>query len=115
MIILRQKNYLFIGGLFFSFLMLSCSKHDDSDQGANEIRLEYKQFHPFQLAVPAGTTVIFNNKGGGNHSVTGNLFNSGKIKSDEDFSYLFNIIGTYSFYCSYHSDNTQERVTIIVE
>ena len=115
MIILRQKNYLFIGGLFFSFLMLSCSKHDDSDQGVNEIRLDYKEFHPFQLRVTKGTSVTFFSNGGGSHSVTGNLFDSGKIKTEETFSYTFNTVGTYSFYCSYHSDNAQERVSIVVE
>ena len=102
--------------IFFFLSFISCSKHDDSDQGKNEIRLEYKAFHPFQLVVSVGTTVLFNNiGGGGTHSVTGNLFDSGKIKVDESFSYTFTSKGTYSFYCFLHSDNSQERVSIVVE
>ncbi|MBL1232523.1 MAG: cupredoxin domain-containing protein [Vicingaceae bacterium] len=108
------KRITVVGFIFYG--LISCSKHDDSDQGANEIRLEYKEFHPFQLSVKSGTSVLFKNTGGGGtHSVTGNLFNSGKIKVDEAYSYTFNTIRRYSFYCSYHSDNSQERVAIIVE
>ena len=94
--------------------ILSCTKHDDSDQCVNEIRLEYKTFHPFQLTIPVGTTVPFVNKGGGNHTLNGNLFNSGKIKSGETYSYTFNTKGTFSFSCFIHSI-TQEQTTIKVE
>ncbi len=111
-----MKNLVFIFFIISFFILCSCSKHDDSDQGINEIRLEYKNFHPFQLVVPAGTTVLFNNTGGGGtHTVSGNLFNSDKIKVGDSFSYTFTTTGAYSFYCSVHSDNSQERVSIIVE
>jgi plastocyanin len=111
---LFNKFFLLFVILFFS--LLSCSKHDDSDIGAHEIHLEYKAFHPFQLTVPVGTAVLFNNVGGGGtHTVSGNLFNSGKIQVDDDFTYTFTTVGTYFFYCAMHSDNAQERVTVIVE
>jgi len=110
-----MKNKIFIFFIVSLFILLSCSKHDDSDQGTNEIRLEYKSFHPFQLAVPVGTTVLFNNVGGGGtHTVNGSLFDSGKIKVEENYSYTFNTKGTYTFTCFIHS-NQQERVTIIVQ
>ena len=73
-----MKNHTII--LFFIFfILISCKKHDDSDQGIYEVRLEYKAFHPIQLVVPVGTTVTFVNKGGGTHSVSGTLFNSGNL------------------------------------
>lgn len=101
--------------LFISvFITISCTKHDDSDQRENEIRLEYKTFHPFQLTVTEGTTVTFVNKGGGNHTLNGNLFNSGKIEPDETYAYTFDTKGNYSFSCFIHS-NAQEQVNIIVE
>jgi plastocyanin len=111
-----MKNKISIFFIISFFSLLSCSKHDDSDQGSNEIRLEYKAFHPLQLTIPVGTTVLFNNVGGGGtHTVSGVLFNSDKIKVDDDFSYTFTTIGTYSFYCSLHSGNSQERISIIVQ
>jgi plastocyanin len=109
-----MKNLIFYA--FIALGVVACDKHDDDDQGTNEIRLEYKAFHPFQLSVSKGTTVMFNNVGGGGtHSVTGNLFDSGKIKVDDSFLYIFNTVGTYSFYCSFHSTNSQERVNILVQ
>lgn len=111
-----MKNKIFLFFILSFFSLLSCSKHDDRDQGTNEIRLEYKLFHPFQLTVPVGTTVLFNNVGGGGtHTVSGSLFNSGKIKVDDNYSYTFTTIGTYSFFCSLHSDNSQEQVSIVVQ
>ncbi|PCJ23018.1 MAG: hypothetical protein COA97_12490 [Flavobacteriales bacterium] len=108
-----NKKILFF--TFISIVLLSCSKHDDSNQGQYEVRLEFKSFHPFQLTVPVGTTVLFNNTGGGGtHTVSGSLFNSGNIKIDDSYSYTFNTLGTYFFNCFVHS-NSQEQVTIKVE
>ncbi len=110
---MKNRTLIFLGVILYG--LISCSKHDDSDQGKYEIRLEYKTFHPFQLTVPVGTTVLFNNVGGGGtHTVSGNLFNSGNIKVDDSYSYTFNTVGTYSFNCFVHS-NSQERTSISVE
>ncbi len=111
-----MKNYIKIVFIVFTlFVLISCRKHDDSDQSPYEVRLEYKNFHPFQLLVPVGTTVTFSNRGGGSHSVSGTFFNSGRIKEGNTYSYTFNTVGTYFFSCFYHSDNREEQTTIIVE
>ena len=36
------KRITVVGFIFYG--LISCSKHDDSDQGINEIRLEYKEY-----------------------------------------------------------------------
>jgi hypothetical protein len=91
----------------FSILVVftTCSKRPSGAPGANEIWLEYKLFNPSQITVTAGTTVKFINKDNANHSVTNvnGIFNSGKIKSGDSFSYTFSTPGSYGFSCQYHS------------
>jgi plastocyanin len=100
--------------LLLLILLTSCKKHDDSGQGANEIWLEYKLFHPSQLVISAGTTIDFINKDGSSHTVNGNLFDSGTIKPGNKYSYQFNTAGTYFFSCFIHANNT-EQINIKVQ
>lgn len=99
------------------FMLNGCNKKPKGTRGENEIWLEYKLFVPQQLVVKEGTTVTFTNKDNANHSATSfsNLFNSGKISSEDSWSYTFDKEGTYSFYCNYHSGSTSEQGYIIVE
>ncbi len=98
-------------------LAFSCKKEDHGKPGPNEIFLEYKTFNPVQLGVTKGTTVTFINKDNANHTVTSTnkLFDSGKITSGNSFTYTFNDLGVFDFYCSYHSSNPQEQGTIVVK
>lgn len=97
--------------------LTSCKKTDIGTPGENEIFLLYKTFSPTSLSVKKGTTVRFINKDNANHFITsGNgVLNSGKIKSDDSYSYTFDNTGNYYFYCNYHSDNQQENGVIIVQ
>jgi plastocyanin len=109
-----MKNILFF--VLTALLFSACNKQDHDELGENEIHLEYKVFHPLQLNISVGETVLFNNiGGGGNHTVTGTLFNSGKIKVFENYTHKFEEAGMYSFYCSYHASNQSEKISIIVE
>lgn len=98
-------------------LMNGCNKKPKGTRGENEIWLEYKLFVPQQLVVKAGTTVTFTNKDNANHTATNinGLFDSGKITSENSWSYTFDKPGTYSFYCNYHSSNTSEQGYIVVQ
>jgi len=98
-------------------LVNGCSKKPTGTRGENEIWLEYKLFVPQQLVVKAGTTVTFTNKDNANHSATNinGLFDSGKITSDDSYTYTFDKPGTYSFYCNYHSGNQSEQGYIVVQ
>jgi len=101
----------------FSLLLTTCSKKPTGTRGENEIWLEYKLFNPSQLVVKVGTTVTFTNKDNANHTATNinGLFDSGKITSENSFSYTFDKAGTFSFYCNYHSTSTSEQGYIIVQ
>ena len=92
-----------------------CGKEVEGTPGVNEIWLEYQLFRPAQLVVQVGTTVKFINKGNPTHTVQGNLFYSGKIKSGETYSYTFTTPGTYYFTCGFHSSNTSEQIAIQVQ
>lgn len=97
--------------------MVSCKKKESETPGPNEIFLEYKTFSPTQLGVTKGSTVTFTNKDNANHSVTSTnkLFDSGKIESGNSFTYTFNDVGVFYFYCNYHSSNAQEQGAIVVK
>jgi plastocyanin len=100
-----------------SLLFTTCSKKPVGSPGKNEIWLEYKLFTPSQLVVPVGTTVIFTNKDNANHSATNinGLFDSGKISSGNSYSYTFTKVGSFSFYCKYHSSVNAEQGYISVQ
>lgn len=102
---------------YFLIGMLGCKKKDIGTPGENEIFLLYKTFSPTSLAIKKGTTVKFINKDNANHSIiSGNgLLNSGRIKSEDYYSYTFDKTGNYYFYCSNHSSNQQENGVIVVQ
>lgn len=117
-----MKKTLFIAfaSVWFAFnltVMAGCKKTDPGTPGKNEVFLQYKTFNPTQLKVQVGTTVTFTNKDNANHTATANskLFDSGKIASGNSYSYTFNSVGTYYFYCNYHSSVSQEQGVVVVQ
>jgi plastocyanin len=103
--------------LFMAWIVSGCSKAPKGNPGPNEVWLEYKAFNPIQLRVAAGTTVTFINKDNSSHTATAtdHLFDSGKIKSGDSYSYTFATPGTYYFFCNYHSSNSSEQGAILVQ
>jgi plastocyanin len=70
-----------------------------------EIMMADDRFVPEDATIPAGTTVVWVNKGIHWHSVA-NLdlrFTSGKVFPGDKFSYTFETPGTYKIYCQHHS------------
>jgi plastocyanin len=111
-----MKIKIFTLFLFLAIAHISCKKQEKGNPGPNEIWLEYKAFNPTQLTVAVGTTVTFTNKDNADHTATstGN-FDSGKIKNGDTFTYTFTTVGTYYFYCNYHSSNSSEQGAIRVQ
>lgn len=105
------------GLLFFVFNgIVGCKKTKNEAPGENEIFLEYKTFNPTQLEVVKGTTVTFINKDNADHTATSTkLFDSGRLRSGESYTYTFNDAGIFYFYCNYHSSNSQEQGAILVK
>jgi plastocyanin len=98
-------------------LAAGCKKEEKGSPGPNEIWLEYKAYNPSQMVVTPGTTVTFINKDNASHTVTStsNIFDSGTVKSGNTWSYTFNDLGTFYFYCNYHSTNSAEQGAILVK
>ncbi|HSH68260.1 MAG TPA: cupredoxin domain-containing protein [Bacteroidia bacterium] len=115
----RDKKMVFVVYLcaVFAIATSACKKQDPGTPGENEIFLEYKTFHPTQLAVQKGTTVTFINKDNADHTVTSTtkLFDSGRIRSGDSYTFTFNDAGVFYFYCNYHSSNSQEQGAILVK
>jgi plastocyanin len=95
---------------------MGCKKQQETP-GENEIFLEYKTFHPTQRSIAVGTTITFINKDNADHTATSTtkVFDSGKLRSGESFSYTFNTAGVFYFYCNYHSSSSQEQGAIVVQ
>jgi plastocyanin len=81
---------------------------EPSDQPAAntaEVVMLDDRFEPRELTVPAGTTVVWVNKGADWHSVaaTDASYQSGQIASGSSFSVTFDEPGTYSYICKHHA------------
>jgi plastocyanin len=60
-------------------------------------------FSPASLTVPAGTTVVWTNRGGSKHTVTAaGTFDSGILSPGASFSFTFATAGTYGYVCELH-------------
>ncbi len=70
----------------------------------NEPDLTNWHFDPAQLTVPAGSTVVWHNRGKEEHSVTADdkSFDSGYKKPGTDFQRVFPRIGKFSYHCAPH-------------
>jgi plastocyanin len=86
----------------------------DSQKRLAVIRIESFMFDPQLLAVAAGTTVTWTNFDEEVHTVRSDkgLFKSGGLDTGQQFSYRFDVPGTYHFTCSLHP---QMIGTIIVQ
>ena len=69
-------------------------------------------YTPYKLYVPTGTTVTWTNYGTHSHDIVSNtgLFNSGLIPAGGSFSYTFNSVGDYGYYCTVHDSITVPMV-----
>ena len=70
----------------------------------NEPDLTNWHFDPAELTVPAGSAVVWHNRGHEEHSVTADdsSFDSGLRKPGTDFTYTFAKTGVYSYHCRPH-------------
>jgi plastocyanin len=61
-------------------------------------------FQPRDLTVKAGTTIVWNNKGGQAHTVAADkgAFDSGMIKPGASWKYQFKTPGEYAYGCTPH-------------
>jgi plastocyanin len=68
------------------------------------VAIENFAFSPAAISVSIGTTVTWTNKDTVQHTVTSltSVFDSGLFGKDKSFSFTFNQVGTYEYYCLPH-------------
>lgn len=100
---------------------------DDSEGGAQEVVMELVAFEPERLEVTAGTTVTWQQRDPGFHTVTSGTveqgaagvtvkpddrFDSGRVPTDDSFQHTFDDPGTYPYFCSLHPATMRGEVRV---
>jgi plastocyanin len=77
-----------------------------ADAGA--VAIDNFSFAPAMASVPVGTTITWTNRDDIPHNVvsTGHAFKSPVLDTDEQFSYRFDMPGSYQYFCSLHPKMT---------
>jgi plastocyanin len=101
----------------FSTVLISCKKdnagvgnnnNNNNNSANNHIDMKDSKFDPGELTITVGESVKWENKDSYAHTVTadnGN-FDSGDVPAGGEYSHTFSTVGTYSYYCIYHSGMT---------
>lgn len=122
------KPYLlFLTALFLAFTMVSCGDSstdpdingndnngpDTEEPGPNEVEIVGQSFSPSTLEVEVGTTVTWENNSDMVHTVTSGsdrtadgTFDSGNLSEGDTFSYTFNEVGEFDYFCMPHENMT---------
>ena len=79
-----------------------------------EVKIDNFSFGPATLTVPVGTNVTWTNRDDIPHTVVSTddpkAFKSKVLDTDEKFSFTFNKVGTYPYFCSIHPKMTGKVV-----
>ena len=88
--------------------------------GANEVWMQNIAFVPASKTISVGTTITWINKDNYPHQPTSGipnypdgLFKSGSLANGDTYSYKFNAIGTFKYYCFIHG--AMMTATMIVQ
>ena len=86
-------------------LLLHPTRARSEDKSSpTEVRVDNFSFAPETLTVTVNSTVTWVNKDDVPHVIAGNdgLFKSKALDTDDKFSFTFDKVGTYPYYCSVH-------------
>ena|SRR5579871_2439517 len=81
-----------------------------SDQ--NQVTIDNFNFTPATITVPAGTIVTWINHDDVPHTVTANdgQFASKALDTDDRYSHVFSVPGTYAYFCAVHPHMTGQVI-----
>ncbi|MDP7256330.1 MAG: plastocyanin/azurin family copper-binding protein [Candidatus Poseidoniia archaeon] len=99
----NMRTYLTLAILFAGMAMLG------SAQAYNyEIHIDNFEFTPDNITIVAGNSVTWYNGDSASHTVESddNEFSSGNMNTGDDFPYMFDVAGNYSYHCDHHSSMT---------
>jgi plastocyanin len=99
------KRLLYLAILSIAALLICAPAVSAQDK---TVSIQDFSFSPGQITVAPGTTVTWVNKGPSPHTTTADdgSWDSGTLQQGEDFSFIFDQPGTYTYHCSIHPDMT---------
>jgi plastocyanin len=99
------KRLLYLAILSVAALLICAPAVSAQDK---TVSIQDFSFSPGQITVAPGTTVTWVNKGPSPHTTTADdgSWDSGTLQQGEDFSFIFDQPGTYTYHCSIHPDMT---------
>jgi plastocyanin len=99
------KRLLYLAILSIAALLICAPAISAQDK---TVSIQDFSFSPGQITVAPGTTVTWVNKGPSPHTTTADdgSWDSGTLQQGEDFSFIFDQPGTYTYHCSIHPDMT---------
>ena len=113
---MKEMKSLLFSFLFMILIIPGCSDNGTDPGGgdppANEIWIQNNTFRPASITIVAGTTLTWVNKDNVTHTVTSGsgspsgVFDSGNLAKDQSFSFTFETIDTYNYYCKLHLNMT---------
>ncbi len=83
-----------------------------ADIGPADVTIVNFAYEPETLTVAAGEEVVFVNEGAAPHTVTGDTFDSGVIRSGKGWVHTFEEPGTYEFWCTNHEGAMSASITV---
>lgn len=93
----------------------------DGEPAPNEVEMVGQDFTPDSIEVEVGTTVTWVNESSLTHTVTSGTngqhdgkFDSGNVSPGEEYSYKFDEVGEYPYYCIPHVNNGMTGIVTVV-
>ena len=84
-----------------------------ADIGPADVTIVNFAYEDPEFTAAVGDEVVWVNEGAAPHTVTGDAFDSGVIRSGKGWSYTFDEAGTYEYWCTNHEGAMTG--TIVVE
>lgn len=112
-----MKKIIIIGMMFVGIILISgCAgpkQTQPTSNGASNTTVDIKgfAFDPSAITVPRGSTITWTNRDSAPHTVTGDIFGSGSISQNGEYSHTFQEAGTFDYHCKIHT-NMQGKVIV---
>ncbi|MCE8425591.1 MAG: cupredoxin domain-containing protein [Candidatus Methanoperedens sp.] len=126
-----MKKIWFIGLLIIAVLISGCTTTTTTQPASTpvattsapvtttpapvSVAIQSSTFVPGTVGISMGTTVIWTNNDGVQHTVTSvpkGAFDSGPIDPGKTYSYTFNQAGTFEYSCTIHPSITHGNVVV---
>jgi plastocyanin len=111
---------LLVSAAILALVVLNACIDDGADptgDGPTErVEISNFEFNPDRLTISVGTTVIWENTASGTSHTSNSedaVWGSGTLKEGDEFSFTFDEVGTFPYFCTFHPDLM--KGTIVVE